>query len=160
MKRLLLASAAVAAASAMAIAPAQAKTYNMKIGMVTINDSNHFSANWMKKEIEAKSNGRIKVGVFPAAQLGKIPRQIEAIQLGTQEVFMIPPGFFIGIDKRFMVTDAPACSKMKIMRPEPLIIPISLMYFHKWSEKRLRCDVYVGLRSNIDCDHEAVQETG
>ena len=44
MKRLLLASAAVAAASAMAIAPAQAqKTYNMKIGMVTINDSNHFS---------------------------------------------------------------------------------------------------------------------
>ena len=65
MKRLLLASAAVAAASVMAIAPAQAKTYNMKIGMVTINDSNHFSANWMKKEIEAKSNGRIKVGVFP-----------------------------------------------------------------------------------------------
>jgi TRAP-type C4-dicarboxylate transport system substrate-binding protein len=79
----------------------------MKIGMVTINDSNHFSSNWMKKEIEAKTNGRIKVGVFPAAQLGKIPRQIEAIQLGTQEVFMIPPGFFIGIDKRFMVTDAP-----------------------------------------------------
>jgi TRAP-type C4-dicarboxylate transport system substrate-binding protein len=61
----------------------------------------------MKEEIEAKTNGRIKVGVFPAAQLGKIPRQIEAIQLGTQEVFMIPPGFFIGIDKRFMVTDAP-----------------------------------------------------
>ena len=111
MKRLLLASAAVAAASVMAIAPAQAKTYNMKIGMVTINDSNHFSANWMKKEIEAKSNGRIKVGVFPAAQLGKIPRQIEAIQLGTQEVFMIPPGFFIGIDKRFMVTDAPGMFK-------------------------------------------------
>ena len=116
--------------------PAQAKTYNMKIGMVTINDSNHFSANWMKKEIEAKSNGRIKVGVFPAAQLGKIPRQIEAIQLGTQEVFMIPPGFFIGIDKRFMVTDAPACSKMKIMRPGPLIIPISLMYFHKSERKK------------------------
>ena len=108
MKRLLLTSAAVAAASAMAIAPAQAqKTYNMKIGMVTINDSNHFSANWQKKYIEEKSGGRIKVGVFPAAQLGKIPRQIEGIQLGTQEAFNIPPGFFIGIDKRFMVTDAP-----------------------------------------------------
>ena len=50
MKRLLLASAAVAAASAMAIAPsAGQKTYNMKIGMVTINDSNHFSANWHEK---------------------------------------------------------------------------------------------------------------
>ena len=108
MKRLLVASAALAAASALAIAPAQAqKTINMKIGMVTVNDSNHFVANWQKKYIEEKSGGRIKVGVFPAAQLGKIPRQIEGIQLGTQEAFNIPPGFFIGIDKRFMVTDAP-----------------------------------------------------
>lgn len=108
MKRLLIASAAIAAGAALAAAPAQAqKTYNMKIGMVTINDSNHFSANWQKKFIEEKSGGRIKVGVFPAAQLGKIPRQIEGIQLGTQEAFNIPPGFFIGIDKRFMVTDAP-----------------------------------------------------
>ena len=100
-------SGALAAGAAFVAGPANAKTVNMKIGMVTINDSNHFKSNWLKKEIEAKSNGRIKVGVFPAAQLGKIPRQIEAIQLGTQETFMIPPGFFIGIDKRFMVTDAP-----------------------------------------------------
>jgi len=57
MKRLLLASAAVAAASAMAIAPAQAqKTYNMKIGMVTINDSNHFSA----KKAEKIHRGKIR----------------------------------------------------------------------------------------------------
>ena len=54
-----------------------------------------------------QSNGRLKVGVFPAAQLGKVPRQIEGVQFGTQEAFNIPPGFFIGIDKRFMVTDAP-----------------------------------------------------
>ena len=107
MKTLTTAIAALAAGAAFVAGPANAKTINMKIGMVTINDSNHFKSNWLKKEIEAKSNGRIKVGVFPAAQLGKIPRQIEAIQLGTQETFMIPPGFFIGIDKRFMVTDAP-----------------------------------------------------
>jgi TRAP-type C4-dicarboxylate transport system substrate-binding protein len=100
-------AAAAAAAAVLSAGAVGAKTINMKIGMVTINDSNHNTSNWMKKEIEAKTNGRIKVGVFPAAQLGKIPRQIEAIQLGTQEVFMIPPGFFIGIDKRFMVTDAP-----------------------------------------------------
>ena len=107
MKTLTTAIAALAAGAAFVAGPANTKTINMKIGMVTINDSNHFKSNWLKKEIEAKSNGRIKVGVFPAAQLGKIPRQIEAIQLGTQESFMIPPGFFIGIDKRFMVTDAP-----------------------------------------------------
>ena len=97
-----------AAGLAMAAMPTvAAKTYNMKIGFVTINDSNHFAADWLKKELEAKSGGRIKVGVFPAAQLGKIPRQIEGIQLGTQEAFNIPPGFFIGINRAFMVTDAP-----------------------------------------------------
>ena len=107
MKKINAVFAAVAATAVLSAGAVGAKTINMKIGMVTINDSNHNTSNWMKKEIEAKTNGRIKVGVFPAAQLGKIPRQIEAIQLGTQEVFMIPPGFFIGIDKRFMVTDAP-----------------------------------------------------
>ena len=50
---------------------------------------NHFKSNWLKKEIEAKSNGRIKVEFFLLTfQLGKIPRQIEAIQLGTQETFI------------------------------------------------------------------------
>jgi TRAP-type C4-dicarboxylate transport system substrate-binding protein len=110
MNKLSIFSTAMAAtlAAGLAITPAQAqKTYTMKIGFVTINDSNHMQANWLKKEIEAKSAGRIKVGVFPAAQLGKIPRQIEGIQLGTQEAFNIPPGFFIGINRAFMVTDAP-----------------------------------------------------
>lgn len=106
MKRIATVAAMVAAGAIMA-APATAQKYNMKIGFVTINDSNHFAANWQKKFIEEKTKGAMKVGVFPAAQLGKIPRQIEGIQLGTQEAFNIPPGFFVGIDKRFMVTDAP-----------------------------------------------------
>lgn len=108
MKRSLIALAALAAGTAFAAGPANAqKTYTMKIGFVTINDSNHIQANWLKKEIEAKSGGRIKVGVFPAAQLGKIPRQIEGIQLGTQEALQIPPGFFVGVNRGFMVPDSP-----------------------------------------------------
>jgi len=62
---------------------------------------------FFKKEIEKRTNGRIKVKIFPAAQLGKIPRQIEGIQLGTQEVFHTPPGFFVGINPAFQVVDAP-----------------------------------------------------
>ena len=108
MKRLLTVSAILAAGAAFTVAPASAqKTYTMKIGFVTINDSNHRMASWMKKDLEAKSGGRIKVGVFPAGQLGKVPRQIEGIQLGTQESFLIPPGFFVGINRAYMVTDAP-----------------------------------------------------
>ena len=107
MKKLTTAVAVLAAGAAFVAGPANAQKYNMKIGFVTINDSNHLAANWQKKFIEEKTKGQMKVGVFPAAQLGKIPRQIEGIQLGTQEAFNIPPGFFVGIDKRFMVTDAP-----------------------------------------------------
>lgn len=86
---------------------ATAKTYTMKIGFATINDSNHMLATWQKKYLEKHSNGRIKVKVYPAAQLGKIPRQIEGVQLGTQEAFHIPPGFFLGINKGLMVVDTP-----------------------------------------------------
>ncbi len=110
MNKLSIFSTAMAAtlAAGLAITPAQAqKTYTMKNRNVKENHYNHMHAKWLKKEIEAKSAGRIKVGVFPAAQLGKIPRQIEGIQLGTQEAFNIPPGFFIGINRAFMVTDAP-----------------------------------------------------
>ena len=107
MKRSILVVAALAAGTALSSGALAQKSFTMKIGMPTINDSNHFSALWVKKEVEAKSNGRIQVKVFPAGQLGKIPRQIEGIQLGTQEAFNIPPGFFVGIERAFMVTDAP-----------------------------------------------------
>ena len=107
MKRSIFVVAALAACATVSSGALAQKTFTMKIGMPTINDSNHFSALWMKKEVEAKSNGRIQVRVFPAGQLGKIPRQIEGIQLGTQEAFNIPPGFFVGIERAFMVTDAP-----------------------------------------------------
>lgn len=107
MKRTMVGLAALLAGAAIMAGPASAKTYNMKIGFATINDSNHYVANWMKKELEKRSDGQIKVGVFPAGQLGKIPREIEGIQLGSQEAFEGPPGFLIGLNKAFMVTDAP-----------------------------------------------------
>lgn len=83
----------------------------MKIGFVTINDGQHKSANWIQKEVERRTNGSIKVQVYPAAQLGKIPRQIEGVLLGTQEAFISPPGFFVGLNKAFMAPDAPGLFK-------------------------------------------------
>jgi len=106
-KRILTPVAALLAGTLCLAGSAVAKTYTMKIGFVTINDSNHLLANWQKKYLEEKSNGRLKVKVYPAAQLGKIPRQIEGVQLGTQEAFHIPPGFFLGINKGLMVVDTP-----------------------------------------------------
>lgn len=83
------------------------KKYDMKIGFVTINDSQHASAKLFKAEIEARTNGVINARIFPLAQLGRIPRQVEGIQLGTQEAFLSPPGFFVGINPAFQAPDAP-----------------------------------------------------
>lgn len=78
----------------------------IKIGSPTINDSIHYFMKQFKAKIEAKSD-KFKVALFPASQLGAIPRMIEGIQLGTIEMAAIPPAFLNGIDKRFGVLDAP-----------------------------------------------------
>ena len=98
--------AALGAAVALAPTMASAQTV-MKIGFVTNNDGQHTSANWIAKEVNKRTNGSINVKVFPAAQLGKIPRQIEGVLLGTQEAFISPPGFFKGLNPAFAAPDAP-----------------------------------------------------
>ena len=67
---------------------------------------------------------------------------------------MIPPGFFIGIDKRFMVTDAPGMFTDENHATRAVNHPEFFDVFSaNRSKKRLRCDVHVGLRSNIHCNH-------
>jgi C4-dicarboxylate-binding protein DctP len=114
MARTMLGVAATAAfvISTGAFAPAAlAESYTMKIGMVTINDPQHTFVKKYKEELEKRTKGRIKVKVFPAAQLGKIPRQLEGLQLGTQEGFQAPPGFLSGMNQGFQAPDAPALFK-------------------------------------------------
>ena len=94
--------------AALAAHPAAAqKTYEIKIGFVTINDSNHRSSELLKAALEKRTEGKLKVKIFPAAQLGIIPRQLEGIQLGTQAFFFTPPGFFQGVNPAFQAPDAP-----------------------------------------------------
>ena len=99
---------AAGAALMIAAHPAFAQKIEMKIGFVTIHDSQHESAKMFKTEIEKRTNGAIEAKIFPLAQLGRIPRQLEGIQLGTQEAFISPPGFFVGINQAFQAPDAPA----------------------------------------------------
>ena len=99
---------AAAAATLVLASNAGAKDkIEIKIGSVTIKDTVH---QWMinfEKNVERRIGNRVDVRVFPAGQLGGIPRQIEGVQLGTQEMTLLPPDFFVGIDKRFMVTSSP-----------------------------------------------------
>ena len=58
---------------------AQDKIYVMKLGTATINESQH---EWCKRfaaMVEKDSGGRIKPEIYPASQLGPIPREIEGV---------------------------------------------------------------------------------
>jgi TRAP-type C4-dicarboxylate transport system substrate-binding protein len=88
-------------------AQAQDKTFVMKVTLPTINDAPHQFAKDFAALVEKDSGGRIKGEVYPASQLGSIPRQIEGTQFGAIQVATVPPEFFVGIDERFEVMAAP-----------------------------------------------------
>jgi TRAP-type C4-dicarboxylate transport system substrate-binding protein len=79
----------------------------MKITTPTINDSPDTLARNLAAAVEKDSGGRIKGEVYPASQLGSIPRQIEGTQFGAIQCAVIPPEFFAGVDERFEVMAAP-----------------------------------------------------
>ena len=81
----------MAALLAPAPAQAQAQPIVMKLSTATINDTQH---EWLKRfgaMIQKDSGGRIKAEIYPASQLGSIPRQIEGVQFGSIQAWMRPP---------------------------------------------------------------------
>jgi len=109
-KPLLLAAGAVLAFGIITSPPAHAqasKTFVMKLGTATINDTQH---EWLKRfaaAVEKDSGGRIKGEIYPASQLGSIPRQIEGVQFGSIQAWVGPPEFLVGVDERFEALSAP-----------------------------------------------------
>ena len=70
---------AIAGFAALLASPAAAQgtaPITMKLSTATLNDTQH---EWLKRfaaAVEKDSGGRIKAEVYPASQLGAIPRQI------------------------------------------------------------------------------------
>ncbi len=119
MLRTLLAGTALA----LALAPAHAADFTMKIGFATMNDIQHQWGTWMKEGIEARSGGRIEVKLFPRNQLGTIASQIEGLQLGTVEAFTSPADFFAGVDPRFGTFSVPVLFKDMAHAEKTLLDP-------------------------------------
>jgi TRAP-type transport system periplasmic protein len=107
--RIAAATGVIVASMAMApgAASAQGKTYTMKISLPTLGDPSFVYAHHYAAAIEKDSGGRIKPQIFPASQLGSIPRQIEGTQFGAIQCVIIPPEFFVGVDERFELLSAP-----------------------------------------------------
>jgi TRAP-type C4-dicarboxylate transport system substrate-binding protein len=101
----------VALALTFGAAQAQDKTFVMKVTLPTINDAPHQFAKDFAALVEKDSGGRIKGEVYPASQLGSIPRQIEGTQFGAIQIATTPPEFFVGVDERFEVLAAPGLAE-------------------------------------------------
>ncbi len=110
-KPLLVAMGAVVAFGMIGISPAAqaqtGRTFVMKLSTATINDAQH---EWLKRfaaAVEKDSGGRVKGEIYPASQLGSIPRQIEGVQFGSIQAWIGPPEFLVGVDARYEALSAP-----------------------------------------------------
>ena len=103
-RRLVLAAAAVGPLLlAGTAANAQPQPIVMKFATLTINDVQHEYMKNFKSELEKVTSNRIRVELYPAAQLGGAPRQTEGVRLGTIEAATGPAELFVGADPRFQV---------------------------------------------------------
>lgn len=90
---------------------AQTAPLVMRMSTATINDAQH---EWMKvfaALVESRSKGRIKAELYPASQLGSVPRAIEGTQFGSIQIFVGPPELLSGVDSRYEVLSAPGLFK-------------------------------------------------
>src|SRR6202167_4304564 len=107
--RAIAAAGAIVLSSALGFhaARAQDKTYTMKMTLPTLNDPSYVFAKNYAAALEKDSGGRIKPEIYPASQLGAIPRQIEGTQFGAIQCAVIPPEFFVGVDESFQLMAGP-----------------------------------------------------
>ena len=103
----LFAIVSLLAGGAFVAAPATAQQFTMKLSSPTINDVVHEYYKRLKAGIEQSSGGKIKVEIYPANQLGQIPATVEGVALGTIEATSVANGFYVSLEPRFQVLDAP-----------------------------------------------------
>lgn len=113
------------AALTLGAAQAQSTPYVMKITTPTIHAAPDLYARNLAAAVEKDSGGRIKGQVYPASQLGSIPRQIEGTQFGSIQVAVIPPEFFVGVDQRFEVMAAPGLISSHFEDYEVFLVEVS-----------------------------------
>src|ERR1700733_929344 len=108
-RRSAVAVAALGLTLVMAFGAARAddKTYVMKIGTPTVNDTPENFVRLFGPMVEKDSGGRIKIELYSASKLGPMAREIEGLQFGSIECAIIPPEFFGGADEQFELPATP-----------------------------------------------------
>jgi TRAP-type C4-dicarboxylate transport system substrate-binding protein len=96
-----------ALALAAVVGSAGAQQHTMKLSTSTSGDALVEWLNTFAKGVNASTGGKVKAEVYPASQLGSIPRTIEGVALGTIEVSFNASGFYEPLEPRFAVLSAP-----------------------------------------------------
>lgn len=91
-------------------APATAQS-TMKLASATINDVQHEWQKVFAAELAARVGDAVKTEIYPASQLGAIPRMAEGVLVGTIEAFTTPTSFMTNVDPRFQAFDVPGLFK-------------------------------------------------
>lgn len=97
----------LALALALPFAGAALAQSTMKLASATINDVQHEWQKEFQRELEARVGDAVTVEIYPASQLGAIPRMSEGVLLGTIEAFTTPTSFVTNVDPRFQAFDVP-----------------------------------------------------
>ena len=97
---------AVLAALALAAGSAAAQ-HTMKLSTSTSGDALVEWLNVFAKGVTTSTGGKVKAEVYPASQLGPIPRTVEGVALGTIEMSLNASGFYEGLEPRFAVLNTP-----------------------------------------------------
>lgn len=110
LSKFLRTAAATTALALMTLAPAAAQS-TMKLASATINDVQHEWQKVFAAELDARIGDAVKTEIYPASQLGAIPRMAEGVLLGTIEAFTTPTSFMTNVDPRFEAFDVPGLFK-------------------------------------------------
>jgi TRAP-type transport system periplasmic protein len=95
------------AVAALALAAPAFAGSTMKLASATINDVQHEWQKQFAEEMATRVGDAVTVEIYPASQLGAIPRMTEGVLLGTIEAFTTPTSFVTGVDPRFQAFDVP-----------------------------------------------------
>ena len=116
--------------------PANSQQFTMKLSTPTINDVSHEYYKRLKAGIEQRTAGKIKVEIYPANQLGQIPATVEGVALGTIEATTVANGFYISLEPRFQVLDAPGLFPDLMTGYKVLRDPAIRARLAKWGENK------------------------
>jgi tripartite ATP-independent transporter DctP family solute receptor len=101
---------AITLAALLSAASVHAQTFTLKYGHVDTPSEradDHVAGLFLKNFLEARSQGRIKVEIFPASQMGNFRELIEGVQLGTLELTQTTVGGANSFFPQIQVTDIP-----------------------------------------------------